>query len=225
MTFARAASFDDPVELTVDPLRRGRTFSSVETRSEQNGALVGPGLMLLDSGAPDSIRDTLEMPDVPGPYESAPYDMRVTGRDLRIVEGAYSPDPDLVGPPTLYAWVRFRDNPIEEHLRRALVAQASTHWTIASAMRPHRGFGERDAHVSLSTGIMAAQISFHDDAPVDEWFLYANRAIWSGRGLAQGEGHVFTRDGLLLASYSIQAMIRGFASLPGALGKDATNAM
>ena len=33
------------------------------------------------------------MPDMPGPYDLEPYDMRVTGRDLRIVDGDYSPDP------------------------------------------------------------------------------------------------------------------------------------
>ena len=38
--------------------------------------------------------------------------MGVTGRDLRVVDGAYTADPDApVGPPELDAWVRFRDVP------------------------------------------------------------------------------------------------------------------
>jgi acyl-CoA thioesterase len=225
MTFPRAASFDEPIDVTVDQLRRGRTFSTVAVRGEQGGRLVSPGLILMDAGSPDVMRDALDMPDVPGPYESEPYDMRVTGRDLRIVDGAYSPDPDRVGPPVIYAWVRFRDDPGEPYLRSALVAQATTHWTVAAAMRPHRGLGEAMAHVTLSTGIMSVAISFHDDAPVNQWFLYANRAIWSGQGLAQGEGTVFSQDGRLVASYSVQAMIRGFATSPEDRGMDATNAM
>jgi acyl-CoA thioesterase len=92
-------------------------------------------------------------------------------------------------------------------------------------MRPHRGVTEDEAHVSLSTGIMSVGIAFHDDAPVTEWFLYANPAIWSGRGLAQGQGQVFSEDGRLMASYTVQAMIRGFAKTPDAMGLDATNAM
>jgi acyl-CoA thioesterase len=225
MTFSKAASFDDPIDLTVDPLRRGRTFSSVAIRAEQNGALISPGLLLMDSGAPDTIRDVGKMPDVPGPYESEPFDMRVTGRDLRVVDGAYSGDPDRVGPPEIHAWIRFRDNPSEPYLRSALVAQATTHWTIAAAMRPHRGFGEAQAHVTLSTGIMSVAIAFHDDAPVDQWLLYANPAIWSGRGLAQGDGRIFTQDGRLVASYSVQAMIRNFTRTPDAMGMDSTNVM
>ena len=224
-TFPKAASFDDSIDVSVDVLRRGRSFSTVSIRSEQRGALVCPALILMDSGAAPVFGDAMAMPDVPGPYESEPYDMRVTGRDLRIVDGAYSPAPERVGPPVLFAWVRFRENPEEQYLRHALVAQATTHWTVAAAMRPHRGFGEAQAHETLSTGIMSATISFHDDAPVDEWFLYANRAIWSGLGLAQGEGVVFTEDGRLMASYSVQAMIRGFSQAAESKGMDARNAM
>jgi uncharacterized protein (DUF427 family)/acyl-CoA thioesterase len=225
MTFAKAASFDDPIDLTVDPLRRGRTFSTVAVRAEQNGMLVSPGMMLMDAGAPDTIRGVTKMPDIPGPSESEPFDMRVAGRDLRIVDGAYSSDPDRVGPPVIYAWLRFRDNPAEPYLRSALVAQATTHWTIAAAMRPQPGFGESQAHVTLSTGIMSVAIAFHDDAPVDEWLLYSNPAIWSGRGLAQGDGTIFSQDGKLIASYSVQAMIRSFTQTPDAMGKDSTNVM
>jgi acyl-CoA thioesterase II len=224
-TFPKAASFDDSIDVSVEMLRTGRTFSTVSVRSAQNGVLVSPTMVLMDSGAPDVFRDVTPMPVVPGPYESEPYEMRVTGRDLRIVDGAYSPDPDRVGPPEIYAWVRFRDNPDELYLRQALVAQATSHWTIAAAMRPHPGFGEAQAHETLSTGIMSVTIRFHDDASVNQWFLYANQAIWSGRGLAQGEGMVFSQDGALIASYSVQGMIRAFAQPPGTLGMDASNAM
>jgi acyl-CoA thioesterase II len=225
MTFPKAASFDAPIDVEVETLRAGRTFSTVAVRAEQEGVLRSPGLLLMDAGSPDVFESRVEMPDVPGPYESEPYDMRVTGRDLRIVDGAYSPDPDRVGPPVIYAWIRFRQAPTEAYLRQALLAQATTHWTIAAAMRPHQGFGEANAHRTLSTGIMSVSIAFHDDAPLTEWFLYANPAIWAGRGLAQGDGTIFSEDGRLMASYSVQAMIRGFTKAPGAMGMDSTNAM
>ncbi|HLN15635.1 MAG TPA: DUF427 domain-containing protein [Acidimicrobiales bacterium] len=225
LTFPKAASFDLPVELHIDELRRGKTFSSLAVRAEQEGVLVSPGTILMGAPVPDELRDAVAMPDVPGPYDALPRDMGVIGRDLRIVDGAYSPDPDLVGPPELYCWMRFRDDPGASHLRRALVAQATTHWTIGAAMRPHPGVGEAQAHVTMSTGIMAVSIAFHDDAPLDEWFLYATTATWSGRGLAQGEGRIFAGDGRLLASYSVQGMIRPFRKPPEAMGMDFTNAM
>ncbi len=221
VTFPRAATFDDPIELSVEPLRLGRTFSTVSVRGAQGGVLVSPALVLLGVDTEDVIRDSVAMPDVAGPEDAAPFDMRVTGRAVRVVDGAYSPDPDRVGPPELYVWVRFRDDPAELALRRALVAQATTHWTVAAAMRPHHGIGEADAHVSLSTGPMSLAVSFHDDAPLDRWFLYANRATWSGHGLGHGEGRVFTEEGRLIASYSVDAMIRRFT----AVGRRPTTAM
>jgi acyl-CoA thioesterase len=214
-----------PLDIDVEVLRPGRTFSTVEARVSQHEQLRSTGLLLLDAGAPDVFRGAAEMPAVPGPYDAEPLDMRVTGRDLRIVDGAYKPDPDLVGPPEIYAWVRFRDAPAEPYLHAALLAQSTTHWTIAAAMRPHLGFGEADAHVTLSTGIMSVAIAFHDDVDVTDWLLYANAATYAGRGLAQGEGRVFTEDGHLVASYTVQAMIRAFANDPSKLGLDATNAM
>ncbi|MHB1583263.1 MAG: DUF427 domain-containing protein [Acidimicrobiales bacterium] len=225
VTFTKAAGFDRPIDLTVEPLRLGRSFSTVSIRSEQGGALMAPTLVMLGTDTPDVIRDSVAMPEVDGPEAAEPYEMRVIGREVRVVEGAYSPDPDRVGPPELYAWLRFREDQDEECLRRALLAQATTHWTIAAAMRPHPGMGEADAHVTLSTGIMSVHIAFHDDAPLDEWFLYANRATWAGRGLAQGEGRIFCADGRLLASYSVQAMIRKFDRDPSSMGKDFSSAM
>lgn len=220
---ARAAGFHEPIQIEVDQTRRGRTFSTLSTRSIQEGKLIAPALILLDAGAPDTIRATADMPSVPGPDEAQPYEMSVTGRDLRIVDGAYSRDPDQIGPPRIHAWMRFRDNPQELGLRQALIAQATTHWSIGAAMLPHRGMSEALAHVSLSTGPVAMTLSFHDDAPMDRWFLYSTEAVWSGRGLVQGEGHVWAGDGRLIASYSLQAMVREM--LPSAGGRDASTAM
>lgn len=222
VTFPRSARFDRPIELSVEPLRLGRSFSTLSVRGEQDGTLVSPVQVLMGADTRDVIRDSVAMPEVSGPDASEPYDMRVIGRAVRIVDGAYSPDPDRLGPPELYAWLRFRDDPAELSLRQALMAQATTHWTIAAAMRPHPGVGEADAHVTLSTGPMSVAIAFHDDAPLDQWFLYANRATWSGRGLCQGEGRVFSREGRLLASYSVHAMIRRFGeSVAAANGRTA----
>jgi uncharacterized protein (DUF427 family)/acyl-CoA thioesterase len=225
MIFSKAASFDVPVDVSLDVLRRGRTFSTVQVRIDQAEQMRTAGLLLLDAGAPDVFRLQSPMPDVPGPYDAVPFDMGVTGRDLRVVDAAYDPDPDRVGPPEIYAWISFRDAPSQPYLHTALMAQSTGHWTIAAAMRPHKGFGEADAHVALSTGIMSISIAFHEDVDVTQWLLYANPATYAGRGLAQGEGRIFTEDGRHVASYSVQSMIRLFSETPQTMGKDKTTAM
>jgi acyl-CoA thioesterase-2 len=225
MVFAKAASFDAPVDVEVEVLRPGRTFSTVDVRITQDGSLRSAGLLLMDAGAPDLIHDSVAMPDVAGPEDAAPVDWGVTGRDLRVVDAAYDPDPDRIGPPEIFTWVRYRDAPARAELHAALLVQSTGHWTIAAAMRPHAGFGEAAAHRTLSTGVMATTVAFHDAVDVTEWLLYTNRAIWSGRGLAEGEGRVFTRDGRLVASYATQVMIREFARPPADMGHDEGTAM
>jgi acyl-CoA thioesterase II len=224
MIFSRAARFDAAHEIEVEVLRRGRAFSTLQARTLQAGRLCSAGILLLDAGAPDTLRGAVGPPDVPPPEACPQLDFGVTGRELRTVGDAYRRQLEA-GPAEIFSWVRFRDAPAHPYLHAALLAQSTTHWTIAAAMRPHEGVSEAQAHVTLSTGILAATIAFHDEFDVSEWLLYANPAIHAGRGLAQGEGRVFTRDGRLVASYTIQAMIREFRTPPGAMGKDDSDAM
>jgi uncharacterized protein (DUF427 family)/acyl-CoA thioesterase len=224
MIFSRAARFDAAHEVEAQLLRGGRSFSTIETRTTQGGKLCSVGHVLLDAGAPDAIRGAVAMPDAPPPEACPQLDFGVTGRELRVVGDAYRRQLE-VGPPEILVWARFRAAPDEAHLHAALLAQSTTHWTIAAAMRPHEGVSEAQAHVTLSTGILATSIAFHDAVDVTEWLLYANPAIYAGRGLVQGEGHVFARDGRLVASYTVQAMVRAFEKPPDAMGKDFSDAM
>lgn len=226
LSFMKAASFTAPIDVAVDVLRQGRTFSTAEVRLSQNGVLRSVGLLLADSGAPDVIRDVEAMPDVVGPDDALPFaGFGMPGREIRVVDGAYDPDPDRVAAPRIDAWVRFREAPAAAHLHTALLAQSTTHWTIAAGMLPHRGFGEARAHRDLSTGIIKLDIAFHDEVDVTEWLLYSNRAFWAGRGLIQGDGRVFTREGVLAASYVVQAMVRDFDRDPASMGHDSRTAM
>jgi acyl-CoA thioesterase len=216
--FSRPAVFDKPLRFAVTAPRRGRNFSTLSVEATQDGKPISSALVLLDAGAEDLIRGQAAMPDVLGPEASENFDFSVIGRECRFVNGDYSPDPDRIGPPELHCWVRHRDNPAELHLKQAMLAQPVTHFTIAAAMLPHKGFGEAMAHRTISTGVLNATIAIHEDPDLTEWLLYTNPAIHAGRGLAQGEGRIYTQDGRLVASYSVQVMIRKFASDAGATG-------
>lgn len=225
VTFSKAASFDKPLDVATEALRKGRNFSTVEVRIAQDGSFRSGGLLLLGAESESVIQHHAPLPELGRPEDAVALDMGVAGRELRVVDAAYDPDPDRVGPPEIYVWCRFRDDPGPQYLHAALLAQSTTHWTIAAAMRPHPGFGEADAHRTLSTGVLSCAIAFHDEFDVRDWLLYANRAVYSGRGLAHAEGRVHAQDGRLVASYSCEVMIRRFATDPTVLGKDYSNAM
>jgi acyl-CoA thioesterase-2 len=189
---------------------------------DQDGRRCAHGTVLLDETAPDVVRHGAEPPDVPGPYECAPVDMGVTGRDIRVVDDAYTGDPDApVGPPVLDAWVRFADLPADPVLHAGLLAQFTGHLSIAAALRPHAGVGQDEAHRSLSSAINAISLSLHAEVRADRWLLYRHRSTFAGDGMTHSECRVHDEDGRLVASFSVDAMVRA-ATRPVAPGSERT---
>jgi acyl-CoA thioesterase II len=180
---------------------------------------------MTDSGADDLIRHASPMPEVPAPSECPRLDMGVLGREIRVVDGAYSLRDGPVGPPELYVWTRFAWAPPTAALHQALLAQPTTHYSIAAAMRPHEGVSEDEAHRTISTGPVSATIAFHDEVDVTDWLLTETRAIWAGRGSIQSFVRVFAADGRLVASKNVQAIVRSFGRTPEQMGQDYSTAM
>ncbi len=209
--FLRVADVARPLRFELEELAGGRTFTGLAARAYQGTRCCAAGELLLAEAAPDVVRHAVPMPSVAGPYESEPLDMGVTGRDLRVVDGAYDDDPDAaVGPPVLDAWVRFREVPNDPALHAALLTQFTGHMPIAAALRPHRGLGQLQAHHSLSTAINAIGISFHADVQADRWMLYHHHSTFAGDGMTHAQCSVHTEDGALVASFSVDAMVRTF---------------
>jgi acyl-CoA thioesterase len=213
MVFMRAANTSEPLHIHLDELSNGRSFTTLAPRVVQAGKLCASGIMLLDVTGADVIRHAAAAPDTKGPYASEPFDMSVTGRDVRFVDGAYTGDPNApVGPPVLDAWVRFREVPQDPSLHAALLAQFTGHASIATALRPHEGIGQSQAHRTLSTAINAINISFHANVRADRWMLYRHHSTFAGDGMTHSECRVYNVEGALIASFTVDAMVRPFAT-------------
>jgi acyl-CoA thioesterase II len=213
MLFLRAADARLPLQFRLDGLSEGRTFSSFAVRVGQGERLCASGNLLLDVTAEDVMRHWVPAPAVPGPYQSEPYDMSVTGRDVRVVDGAYSNDPEApTGPPVIDAWVRFRDPPDDPCLNAGLLAQFTGHMSIAAGLRPHDGIGQLQSHRTLSTAINAIAISFHRPVQAGGWMLYHHESTFAGGGMTHSTCRVHDGEGRLTASFSVDAMVRKFAA-------------
>lgn len=211
MVFMRGADARQPLRFDVDELSSGRTFTTLAVHVSQAGQRRAAGTLLLDATAPDVIRHAVTPPDVAGPDASEPYDMAMTGRDVHVVDGAYTNDPDApVGPPVLDAWVRFRDLPDDADLHAGLLAQFTGHMSIAAALRAHAGIGQRDAHRGLSTAINAIALSLHSEVRADRWMLYHHHSTFAGDGMTHSECRVHDEAGGLVASFAVDAMVRRF---------------
>jgi acyl-CoA thioesterase len=180
---------------------------------------------MTDAGGDDLIRHRAPMPDVPPPAHCPQHDFGVLGREVRVVDDAYAQRDGPAGPPELYVWTRFASAPASLALHQALLAQATTHFSIGAALRPHEGISEGDAHRTVSMGPVSATIAFHDDVDVTEWLLTETRSIWAGRGSAQSQIRVFTAEGNLVASKTVQAIVRSFKHTPERLQQDYSTVM
>jgi acyl-CoA thioesterase len=215
MVFLRVADARRPLYFEIDEASGGRTFTTLLVRALQDGRLCATGTFLLDVTAPDVVRHEAGLPPTAaaGPDAAEPFDMGVTGRELRFVDAAYTGDPDApVGPPVIDAWVRFRAVPGDPAIHAALLAQFTGHIPIAASLRPHAGVGQDQAHRTLSTAINAIAISFHADARADRWMLYHHESTFAGGGMTHASCRVHDEHGRLLASFSVDAMVRAFRS-------------
>jgi acyl-CoA thioesterase len=212
MVFLRGADAQQPLDFELTELSAGRTFSGLTVQVLQAGRVCAAGTLLLDVTSPEIFRHTTAPPDVPGPYDCPPYDMSVTGRDLRVVEDAYTDDADApAGPPTLDCWVRFRDLPDDPALHAGLLAQFTGHMPIAAALRPHPGVGQSQAHRTVSMGINSINLSLHAEVHADRWMLYHHESTFAGDGMTHAACRVHAEGGELLASFDVDAMVRPFA--------------
>jgi acyl-CoA thioesterase len=206
--FARSGSPDAPVEITVDRMHSGRAFASSTVTICQGDRLCARSLVLLSADEPDFIRHAPAVPAVPGPDDVAPSAAGSGAWEIRFVGDVDVNDPDLVGPAELDVWSRFAGAPDDPAIAQALLAYATDGFLIATAMRPHAGVGQAQAHVTISTGVISHTLTFHEPCSAGEWCLLSHRSPYAGRGRAYGTANVFRSDGKLVASFVQDAMIR-----------------
>jgi acyl-CoA thioesterase-2 len=208
--FARSGRPDAPVEIAVDRMHAGRSFASSTVTISQGERLCARSSVLLSADEPDFIRHgdaapALAVPDGPDaptqPGEAGAWQVRIAG-------GVDIDDPALVGPAELEVWSRFAGAPDDPAVDQALLGYATDGFLIATAMRPHAGVGQAQAHVTVSTGVISHTLTFHEPAKAREWVLLSHRSPYAGRGRCYGTANVFRGDGALVASFVQDGMIR-----------------
>ena len=210
--FARGAAVDAPLEFEVDVMQQGRSFASASVTVRQGDRLCTRSLVLLHAPDPDLIRHQVDAPQVQSPEEATPSAHADGSWEIRTVDGVDIGDPDAVGPAELDVWTRFVGAPADPTLNRALLAFATDGFLIGTAMRPHAGVGQSQAHVSVSTSVITHTLTFHDPVDAGGWLLLAHESPVSGAGRSYGRAHVFDAAGRLVASFVQENMIRAFAA-------------
>jgi acyl-CoA thioesterase-2 len=126
--------------------------------------------------------------------------------DVRTIDGVDDMITAPPRPPQRSLWFRAAGPlPDDPALHRYLLAYASDHSFIATALQPH-------GVTWLSPGMHVASLDhvmwFHEPFRVDDWLLYVmdSPAAHGARGLVRGR--IFAKDGRLVASAAQEGLIR-----------------
>jgi acyl-CoA thioesterase-2 len=206
--FARAVVVGPPVEFDIDVVHKGRSTATGIVAVRQNGRRCMAVTMLADVPSADVIRHHLPRPAVAAPADANFCAMPMTGREVRLVDVVDVNSPDEVGPPELYAWVRYQPIPARDDLAKALIAHFTGHLGISTTMRAHEGIGTSQAHLTVSTAPMTMTVSFHEPVSWTGWLLYTHESTQVGAGMSYVRGAVHTEEGELIASFTQEALIR-----------------
>jgi acyl-CoA thioesterase len=215
--FARGASHEAPLDITVERMHAGRSVASSTVTISQGDQICTRSLILLSALEDDVIRHADERRSAASPGDVAGHIRGEGAWEIGIVGNVDISDPELVGPPELDVWVRFAGAPDDPATDQALVSYSTDGFLIGTAMRPHAGVGQAQAHQTLSTGVLSHTLTFHERCPAGEWHLLEQRATYAGHGRSYGRGEIFRSDGELAASFVQDAMIRSRSGRAGKL--------
>lgn len=219
--FLRPGDFNVPVELAVEELHDGNSFSARRTHAIQHGrpilsmiasfqedqpsAEFSSAFPSADIPEPESLPSAVElMGELDNPFAKAwsihaPFDYRHVDPALYLIPPHQPRDQQLV-------WVRARGPvPNEQILHRALLAFSCDQLMLEPVLRRH---GVSWTTPRLSIASLDHAIWWHRDVQVDEWLLFtqSSPSAQGGRGL--GAVRVFAQDGTLVASIAQEGMVR-----------------
>lgn len=211
-----------PIVYFVDRLRDGKSFTTRQVTAIQHGRAIF-NMAASFQRSEEGLEHQAEMPDVPPP-ESLRSELDLVREvahripepvrslftqerpiDFRPVDPIDLFDPEG-RPPLKHVWVR-AFGPIDgpSVLHQAILAYASDHGLLASALLPHR-ISLYDPQMQAAT--LDHALWFHRPFRIDEWLLYSieSPSASGARGFTRGSIH--SRDGTLIASTAQEGLIR-----------------
>jgi acyl-CoA thioesterase-2 len=200
--FAREGRAGDPVTFEAVPHHEGRSFAALTITGRQGSRVLATSSISMHAGED-------------GPEHQAVADVRaVLGSEHRLAldlipwETRAVDDLNLTGtgPPEFEFWMRTPN--VDPALAPALAAYATDLTLIGTALRPMDGLGQRGNGTQFTSAVTSHTLWFHRPFRTDEWLLLRQHSPLLAHGCCFGRGDVLTERGVLVASYSQEALLR-----------------
>ncbi|RJP41665.1 MAG: acyl-CoA thioesterase II [Desulfobacteraceae bacterium] len=211
-----------PIVYEVDCIRDGRSFTTRRVVAIQKGRAIF-SMSASFQGAEDGFEHQEDMPDVPGPEgflseiemarrvaDKIPAAIRNQILCIKPIEirpvNPNNPFSPKKMEPRRYVWFKtIAKMPDDLSIHKYMLAYASDFGLVATSLYPHgKTFWDADMQVASLDHAMW----FHRDFRMDEWLLYVIDSPSASRARGLNHGHIYTRDGRLIASTSQEGLIR-----------------
>jgi acyl-CoA thioesterase-2 len=205
--FAREGRADQPVTFEAIRHHEGRSFATLTITGRQQTPDGDARVLATASICMHVVEDGPEHQDVAdvGPVIGPEHRLAL---DLIPWETRAVDDLNLttVGPPEFEFWMRTPD--VDPALASALAAYATDLTLIGTALRPMDGLGQRGNGTQFTSAVTSHTLWFHRPFRTDEWLLLRQHSPLLADGRCFGRGDILTEDGVLVASYGQEALLR-----------------
>ena len=219
--FLRPGDPRRPVEYAVERTRDGASFAVRRVTASQGGKRIFD--LTCSFQTPEAgLEHQFPMPAVAPPEALQEEAQRwldlgdiVPESARRFAASPQRIDARWIGPPTFSpgkaepfkaVWMRAKE-PVgdSEALQQATLAYASDMTFVETALRPH---GLNYWSEGLQTASLDHALWFHHPVDFNDWHLFVQDSPVSSGGRGLVRGHLFQRDGLLVASAAQEGLMR-----------------
>jgi acyl-CoA thioesterase-2 len=200
--FAAAGVDTEPVRYEITRQGDGRAFATLAVTARQDAGTIASAVVSMH--APEDGWDRQDVPaapPLPGPEHGR--DLHLMPWEVRLATDLDSPDPQA---PALELWMRTPSAPPQS--ARPLLAYATDLTLIGTALLRLGGIGQEDSGRLYTSAVTSHSVWFHRPFRTDEWLLLRQESPIATGGRCFGRGDVLGADGVLVASYAQEALLR-----------------
>jgi acyl-CoA thioesterase-2 len=209
IAFPRAGRASEPLYLDLESTHDGRSVGhlrAVAWQGQESARRVVATASILVDQADDGYDYQYATAEAGDPMAAKPVDFAVVPGEARLVGDVGLHVDDAVDA-ELQFWMRCPDF-TDTALAQPVIAYISDWPLIGTLLKAVPGISERDAHVSVQTGVVTHSLWFHQPFDVAQWLRVEIRGqrLVGGRGF--GTGAVYTESGTHVASFAQENVIR-----------------
>jgi acyl-CoA thioesterase-2 len=208
IAFPRAGRVADPLYLDVEHTHDGRSLGhrrAVAWQGKESDRRVIATASILVDRADDGHDYQYNAAESGDPMAAKPVDFAVVPGETRVIGDGLDVEDAVAA--ELGFWMRCPDF-TDTALAQPVIAYLSDWPLIGTLLKAVPGLSQRDAHVTVQTGVVTHSLWFHQPFDIAQWLRVQIHGVRLVGGRGFGTGDVYTQSGSHVASFAQESVIR-----------------